>query len=97
MSKLLDKLFGSRTRARRDLLTSAANLPIDDEWAYTIAYHAMLRAGRALLIRFNQMRTKRHAFIYEAEKPISRTEAEKSLRSAQEFVDEIANRVKALI
>jgi len=116
-------------RARRDLLTSAANLPIDDEWAYTIAYHAMLRAGRALLlsfgyrakgkdqhktvvqfsatvlgpefsqltIRFNQMRTKRHAFIYEAEKPISRTEAEKSVRSAQEFVDEIANRVKTLI
>lgn len=39
-------------RARRDLLTSAANLPIDDEWAYTIAYHAMLRAGRALLSSF---------------------------------------------
>lgn len=43
------------------------------------------------------MRTKRHAFIYEAEKPVSRTEAEKSLRSAQEFVNEIANRVKTLI
>jgi len=35
-------------RARRDLLTSGAILPIDEEWAYTIAYHAMLRAGRAL-------------------------------------------------
>lgn len=34
-------------RARRDLATSKANLDIDEEWAYTIAYHAMLRAGRA--------------------------------------------------
>ncbi len=34
-------------RARRDLGTSKANLNIDEEWAYTIAYHAMLRAGRA--------------------------------------------------
>ena len=32
-------------RARRDLATSKANLKIDEEWAYTIAYHAMLRAG----------------------------------------------------
>jgi uncharacterized protein (UPF0332 family) len=115
-------------RARRDLLTSNANLPIDEEWAYTIAYHAMLRAGRALLLahgyrakgkdqhrtvvdfsavklgpefsrlaaRFNQMRMKRHAFIYEAMKPVSRTEAEKSLKSAAEFVSEIARRVEKL-
>lgn len=121
--------FSQLERARRDLLTSAANLPIDEEWVYTIAYHAMLRAGRALLlahgyrvrgkdqhktvvdfsatmlgpefsrltIRFNQMRMKRHAFIYDAEKPVTCTEAEKSLKSAGEFVDEIANRVKTLI
>ena len=36
-------------RARKDLVTSKANLSIDEEWAYTIAYHAMLRAGRALM------------------------------------------------
>lgn len=116
-------------RARRDLLTSAANLSIDEEWAYTIAYHAMLRAARALLlshgyrakgkdqhktvvefsaavlgtefsrlaIRFNRMRAKRHGFIYESEKTVTRTEAEKSLKSAQEFVDEIARRMKAHI
>lgn len=115
-------------RARHDLLTSKANLSIDEEWAFTIAYHAMLRAARALLLsygyrakgrdqhktvvefsamvlgsefgrlatRFNQMRAKRHGFIYESEKTVTRTEAEKSLKSAQEFVDEIAGRVKAL-
>ena len=37
------------TRAQRDLRTAKANLKIDEEWAYTIAYHAMLRAGRAFM------------------------------------------------
>lgn len=36
-------------RAQRDLRTAKANLKIDEEWAYTIAYHAMLRAGRAFM------------------------------------------------
>jgi uncharacterized protein (UPF0332 family) len=37
-------------RAQRDLKTARATLDIDEEWAYTIAYHAMLRAGRALMV-----------------------------------------------
>jgi uncharacterized protein (UPF0332 family) len=37
-------------RAQRDLRTARATLDIDEEWAYTIAYHAMLRAGRALMV-----------------------------------------------
>ena len=37
-------------RAQRDLKTARATLNIDEEWAYTIAYHAMLRAGRALMV-----------------------------------------------
>ena len=45
-----NQIFSQLARARRDLLTSDANLTIDEEWAYTIAYHAMLRAGRALLL-----------------------------------------------
>ncbi|MDD4996516.1 MAG: HEPN domain-containing protein [Syntrophales bacterium] len=36
-------------RARRDIVTAKANLDIDEEWTYAIAYHAMLRAGRALM------------------------------------------------
>jgi len=38
------------TRAEKDLATAEANLDIDEEWAFTIAYHAMLRAGRALML-----------------------------------------------
>ena len=114
------------TRAKRDLRTAKANLEIDEEWAYTIAYHAMLRAGRAFMFasgyrprerdqhktvvefcavrlgmdfhhlttRFNRMRLKRHDFIYDPERPIPRTEAVKSLESAEQFVQEITRRIE---
>ena len=36
-------------RAVQDLATAQANLKIDATWALTIAYHAMIRAGRALM------------------------------------------------
>lgn len=109
-------------RARRDLVVARANLEIDEAWAHTIAYHAMLRAGRALMFshgyrpkgkdqhrtvvefcaavlgegfrtlinRFNRMRTKRHQFIYDPERPIPKTEAAQSLKSAEDFVAGIA-------
>lgn len=36
-------------RSLQDLKTSKANLSIDLTWSYTISYHAMIRAGRALM------------------------------------------------
>lgn len=116
-------------RAQRDLQTAKANLEIDEEWAYTIAYHAMLRAGRAFMFahgyrprgkdqhktvvafcseslgkdfqhlttRFNRMRLKRHDFIYDPERPISKTEAMKSLESAEQFVEEINLRIQRAV
>jgi len=36
-------------RSIKDLNTAKANLSIDLTWSYTIAYHAMIRAGRALM------------------------------------------------
>lgn len=45
-----DKQISSNIkRAVRDLATAKATVEIDEEWAYTISYHAMLRAGRALM------------------------------------------------
>lgn len=35
--------------ARRDLKTSRAIIATDRDWAYTIAYNAVLQAGRALM------------------------------------------------
>lgn len=36
-------------RARKDLKTAKSVLDTDPTWAFTISYHAMLRAGRALM------------------------------------------------
>jgi uncharacterized protein (UPF0332 family) len=45
----LGKVKKAFERAQKDLRTARATLNVDEEWAYTIAYHAMLRAGRALM------------------------------------------------
>jgi len=38
------------SRSKKDLATARQNINIDEEWAYAIAYNAMLRAARALLM-----------------------------------------------
>jgi uncharacterized protein (UPF0332 family) len=45
----LAKVKKALERTQKDLRTARATLNVDEEWAYTIAYHAMLRAGRALM------------------------------------------------
>jgi len=45
-----DKVNRALERVGKDLTTARAILKIDEEWAYTISYHAMLRAGRALML-----------------------------------------------
>ena len=47
--RALEKLI---LRARKDIKTAKFNLSEDEEVAYTIAYTAMLRAGRALMLLF---------------------------------------------
>ncbi|HWQ69754.1 MAG TPA: HEPN domain-containing protein [Patescibacteria group bacterium] len=37
-------------RALKDLSTAMANVDIDKEWAYTIAYQGMVRAAKALVM-----------------------------------------------
>jgi uncharacterized protein (UPF0332 family) len=39
-------------RSKQGLQTSKSNLTIDEAWSYAIAYHAMLRAGRSLMMSF---------------------------------------------
>ena len=36
-------------RAQKDLKTAESNLSIDLTWAFAIAYHAMMRASKALM------------------------------------------------
>jgi uncharacterized protein (UPF0332 family) len=43
------KVADAMALARRDVKTSRAILPGNHDWAYTIAYNAILQAGRALM------------------------------------------------
>ncbi len=45
-------------RAQRDLRTAKANLKIDEEWAYTIAYHAQGWAGIHVRFRISAARKR---------------------------------------
>ena len=46
------QIYDFLSRSSQDLLTSKSNLTIDEAWSYAIAYHAMLRAGRSLMMAF---------------------------------------------
>lgn len=48
-------------RALKDLNTAEANLKIDLTWALAIAYHAMIRAGRALMYSKGYLPTTKRA------------------------------------
>jgi uncharacterized protein (UPF0332 family) len=117
----LRRAISNLKRAEKDLETAHENLGIDIEWAFTIAYHAMLRAGRALMLakgyrpkgkeqhrtvvafvdivlgpefknlvnRFDKMRRRRHDFIYDVERPISKFEVEKSMADSKLLIGAI--------
>ena len=59
-------------RALRDLKTAEANFKIDLTWSATIAYHAIIRAGRALMYSKGYLPTtkKTHKTIVEVTKLI---------------------------
>ena len=44
------QISGLLARGLKDLSTARANVSIDKEWAYTIAYQAMLRAAKAIVM-----------------------------------------------
>ncbi|WP_321507476.1 HEPN domain-containing protein [uncultured Methanoregula sp.] len=43
------KVEDALAHAHRDLKTAGTIIPTDQDWAYTIAYNAVLQAGRALM------------------------------------------------
>ena len=46
------QIYAALSRSKQDLKTSRTNLSVDNAWSYAIAYHAMLRAGRSLMMSF---------------------------------------------
>ncbi len=65
-------------RAQKDLTTAEANLSIDLTWAFAIAYHAMMRAGKALMYSKGYLPTAKrsHKTIVELTKLILGNEYE---------------------
>ena len=59
-------------RAQKDLKTAQVNLSIDLTWAFAIAYHAMMRASKALMYSKGYLPTakKSHKTIVEFTKLI---------------------------
>ncbi len=59
-------------RAQKDLKTAKSNLSIDLTWAFAIAYHAMMRASKALMYSKGYLPTakKSHKTIVEFTKLI---------------------------
>jgi uncharacterized protein (UPF0332 family) len=48
-------------RARKDLLAAEAMVLIDQTWSFAIAYHAILRAGRALVYSHGYLPTTKNS------------------------------------
>ena len=59
-------------RSQKDLITAEANLSIDLTWAFAIAYHAMMRASKALMYSKGYLPTAKnsHKTIVELTKLI---------------------------
>ncbi|MDI6876979.1 MAG: HEPN domain-containing protein [Methanomicrobiales archaeon] len=57
----------SMTIAERDLAVAEKNLEINDEWAWNIAYNAILSAGRALMFAkgYRPKGDERHVAVRE--------------------------------
>ena len=59
------QIYNFLSRSKQDLETAKFNLSIDEAWSYAIAYHAMLRAGRSLMMSFGfrPLGKDRHATV----------------------------------
>lgn len=114
-------------RAAKDVQTAQATLPVDREWAYTVAAQGMVRAARALVLaeglrpkgreqvktvlqvaagllpadflplmnQLERMRRKSQQFLEAGDRPISAYEGEAGLKTAEEFVQRVLQRIEA--
>jgi uncharacterized protein (UPF0332 family) len=48
-------------RSQKDIKAAEANLNIDLTWSFTIAYHAMIRAGRVLMFAKGYLPTTKNS------------------------------------
>ncbi len=112
--------------SQRDIRAARIMLKEDCDWAFTIAYNAMLQGARALMFSegyfpageahhkavvdyadaklgaknrdlmdlFERMRKKRHHSVYDKAGTISKFEAENAVKTAEEFLALIIEKIK---
>ena len=88
-------------RSKKDLETAQLVLKNDSEWSATIAYHAMLRSGRAFLFSKGylptdggQHKTVVNQFFYEAPPFGTMTEAQNSMKTAAQLINIIERMIR---
>ena len=54
------QIFVQTARAKKDIKTAEQVISIDRTWAYTICYHSMIRATRALMYSFGYLPTNKN-------------------------------------
>ena len=57
----LEQIKSQLIRAEKDLQTAESVIPIDLTWSFAIAYHAMIRAGRALMFSRGYLPTTKNS------------------------------------
>lgn len=57
----LEQIKSQLIRAEKDLQTAESVIPIDLTWSFAIAYHAMIRAGRALMFSHGYLPTTKNS------------------------------------
>lgn len=122
----LDQIKVLLVTARKNLIAAKKNLAIDEETCYTMAYNAMLKIARAVILlkglrpagsqqhkvtayaagqilsgdfkwlieKFDKMRKKRNQFIYEPSLPLSKEEAIRAIKTAEEFYNKVRDFLK---
>jgi hypothetical protein len=118
MSKTLEKMFGSRVRAKilgwlfthpgeaffvrqMALILEEDPTNVSREMA-GLENLSVLKSSRSGNLKHFQTNRecpffeKRNDFIYDPERPIPKTEAVKSLESAEQFVEEISQRIEKM-
>ncbi len=91
------KAYNSMLRAGRTLLFSKGYRPKGPNQHKTVVELSSFILGeryKKLTMAFDRMRRKRHNFIYEPDRPISKTEALNSIQNAEKLVKEIIKIIK---
>lgn len=89
--------YHAMLRAGRAFMFSFGYRPKGRDQHKTVVSFCSEKLGKeykSLINKFNRMRIKRHGFIYETGRPVSESEARRSIKNANQLVDKICAFIK---